>query len=262
MTETETPTQMFQHLLPGLASQIQQTPTPMQQPQQDRDPRKRPHARRGARSSWNNNEEDMQQTIFLLTALVLQHEDAHNRVRLSTSMTFFLLQQQGPGSILLPLFKVSQEWQKNRTAGQVVGALRATILSVLVPGNHCEAHNARGQLASSRRSQESRHPERRQQDAVPEMERSQQEAGAGCSSPAPDPTKTLTEVKELIRPDIVARFHASRPSARAAGSGSSRIHTGHRTAKRGRGQDAQQAQIPVQSFGLGASVCQRYNATD
>ena len=81
-------------------------------------------------------------------------------------------------------------------------------------GNHGEAHNARGQPASSRRSQESRHPERRQQDAVPEMERSQQEVGTRCSSPAPDPEEvrsTLTEVKELIRPDIVTRFHASRP---------------------------------------------------
>ena len=213
MTEAETPTQMFNHLLPGLASQIQKTPTPMQQPHLDRDPRKRPRTRRGNRASRSNNEEELQQTVSLLTALVLQHEDVHNRVRLSASMTFFL-QQQGPGSVLLPLFKVSQEWQKNRNAGQVAGALRTTILSVLIQETAARLTMLESNpqaLASAKQAgiltTENKMPYQKWSAANKKLE-----PDATLQPLSPEEVRNLlTEVKELIRPDLVTRFHASRP---------------------------------------------------
>ena len=212
MTEAETPTQMCQRLLPGLASQITQVPTPMRQQAQERDPRKRPRTRRGARKG-PDNEDSLQQTVSLLAALVLQHEDARNRIRLSASLTFFL-QQQGPGSVLLPLFKVSQEWRKSKTAGQVVGSLRTTILSVLIQETMARLTMLESNppaLAAAKQAgiinSDNKMPYQKWSAVNKKLE-----TDAAVPPLTPEEVRgILMEVKELIRPDIVTKFHASRP---------------------------------------------------
>ena len=155
----------------------------------------------------------MQQTISLLTALVLQHEDARNRVRLNTSVTCFL-QQQDPGSVLLPLFKVSQEWRKNKTAGQVVGALRTTILSVLTQETIARLTMLEGNpkaLAGAKKAGVldvgNKMPFQKWSAANKKLETD----AARQLLTQEEVRNVLTEMKEFIRPDIITRFHASRP---------------------------------------------------
>ncbi|CAE7288038.1 TRPT1, partial [Symbiodinium natans] len=207
---------VFGNLLPGLATNMRET---SKQPREmDREtenaPNKRPKAaRRGQRGGRRQiADENLNSVVTLLANLSLQQEDALNRLRLDTSFTFHL-QQQGPGTILLPLFKAGQEWQQKQKKGENVPPMRIVALGLLLKevvarvqlmvGDPTAVENA---MKHQWLDQQKRFVYQEWNSATKKVEPS----ATAKSLKVEEATELINQVAELCLPDLVTRFCAQR----------------------------------------------------
>ena len=207
---------VFGNLLPGLATNMRET---SKQPREmDREtenaPNKRPKAaRRGQRGGRRQiADENLNSVVTLLANLSLQQEDALNRLRLDTSFTFHL-QQQGPGTILLPLFKAGQEWQQKQKKGENVPPMRIVALGLLLKevaarvqlmvGDPTAVENA---MKHQWLDQQKRFVYQEWNSATKQVEPS----ATAKSLKVEEATELINQVAELCLPDLVTRFCAQR----------------------------------------------------
>ncbi|CAE7422200.1 unnamed protein product [Symbiodinium natans] len=193
---------VFGNLLPGLATNMRET---SKQPREmDREtenaPNKRPKAaRRGQRGGRRQvADENLNSVVTLLANLSLQQEDALNRLRLDTSFTFHL-QQQGPGTILLPLFKAGQEWQQKQKKGENEVVARVQ----LMVGDPTAVENA---MKHQWLDQQKRFVYQEWNSATKKVEPS----ATAKSLTVEEATELINQVAELCLPDLVTRFCAQR----------------------------------------------------
>ena len=134
------------------------------------------------------------------------------------------------------------------------------------PGGNGQTHHAREQPSGAGSRQASWPTERRQQDAISEMECREQEARSRCHSSPLDSGRGKRHPHRGDRARSAGHSYQiscfKADSSGASGPGSSSLHSGDSVAERGRRQDACQAPNIVQSprMGTGARATARTHA--
>ena len=165
-------------------------------------------------ASWYNCRQQR-----ITAQLVTRHEDAISILRADKSMLLFM-KRQGQESFLPAMYKISQEWKKNKdSGGKVKSPLRIVLLK-------CYLSEMTARLEKATKDSDTRAAVLKAAWAVEasgrllwnfqEYDKEKQEELVDPSlKPIPHAKilENLQKIAACITPDVVQRFHATRPMA-------------------------------------------------
>ena len=220
---TQDQLQMFGYLLPGLSETHKRPPaTPMAKNTQEEESDqqgKRRKVRRGGQESRNSAPakeltKDMNKLLYLISRILVQHEDSINAAKMDRGFTVFMA-QTGPAGLLTNLYQASVAWNKVRETEpkKITQPLRITLLTLMIAELKVRLQNLDSKPEAKKLAMN--------EGWLDQQERFQYQKWDGDSKkllpnpampglPIQDVMQTLTEMEPLILEDLVLRFHAPR----------------------------------------------------
>ena len=220
---TQDQLQMFGYLLPGLSETHKRPPaTPMAKNTQEEESDqqgKRRKVRRGGQGSRNSAPtkeltKDMNKLLYLISRILVQHEDSINATKMDRGFTVFMA-QTGPAGLLTNLYQASVAWNKVRETEpkKITQPLRITLLTLMIAELKVRLQNLDSKPEAKKLAMN--------EGWLDQQERFQYQKWDGDSKkllpnpampglPIQDVMQTLTEMEPLILEDLVLRFHAPR----------------------------------------------------